>query len=168
MLRLEPSGMWCRIVWYVVTNILEEPATSVFYNLKVKLSLSIASNAMRTCRIVKVYLHHSWPRHWMKVNGRLHARAALPRKKSTSTQSIGGWVDPRAGLDVVMKGKIFLLPGILTPFIQPVACRYTDWAIPAQFLHPTIPIFSRISTFKRASWIKQCFVLDSWPFHGVT
>jgi hypothetical protein len=49
----------------------------------------------------------------MKVSGQLHAPAALPRgKKSPGTHWIGGWVDPRAGLDDVEKRKFLTLPGL--------------------------------------------------------
>jgi hypothetical protein len=42
---------------------------------------------------------------------------------SPNAHWIEGWVGPRAGLDVVEKGKIFSMPGF-TPW--PVACCYTD------------------------------------------
>jgi hypothetical protein len=42
----------------------------------------------------------SWPRHWLEVTGQLHAPSALPPGKSLWYPFvIGGWVDPRAGLD---------------------------------------------------------------------
>jgi hypothetical protein len=43
-------------------------------------------------------------------------------------------VDPRAGLDDMEKWKFFTLLGLELPLplvVQPVASRYTDWAIPA-------------------------------------
>jgi hypothetical protein len=45
---------------------------------------------------------------------------------------IGGWVDPRAGLDDMEKWKFLTLPGLElnTSVVQPVASRYTDCAIP--------------------------------------
>jgi hypothetical protein len=61
------------------------------------------------------------------VSGQLHAPAP-------GTHFIGGWVDPRAGLDDMEKWKFFTLPGLELPLplvVQPVASRYTDWAIPA-------------------------------------
>jgi hypothetical protein len=43
----------------------------------------------------------------MEVNGQLHAPAALPpRKYPPVTHWIGGWVDPRVGLDAVEKRKL--------------------------------------------------------------
>jgi hypothetical protein len=68
------------------------------------------------------------------VSGQLHAPAALPPGKRPGTHFIGGWVDPRAGLDDMEKWKFFNLPGLDLPpllVVQPVASRYTDWAIPA-------------------------------------
>jgi hypothetical protein len=60
-----------------------------------------------------------------------------PRERDPSTHFIGGWVDPRAGLDDMEKWKFLTLPGLELPppmVGQPVASRYTDWAIPAPFL----------------------------------
>jgi len=42
----------------------------------------------------------------MEVNGQLHAVATLTPGKVSDTHCIGGWVDPRAGLDTVTKRKI--------------------------------------------------------------
>ena len=45
------------------------------------------------------------------------------------THCIGDWVGPRAGLDRCGKSRP---PPVLDPrTVQPVASRYTDWAIPA-------------------------------------
>jgi hypothetical protein len=55
-----------------------------------------------------------------------------PRERATGTHFIGGWVDPRADLDDMEKWKYFTLPGLELPpplVVQPVASRYTDWAI---------------------------------------
>jgi hypothetical protein len=57
------------------------------------------------------------------------------------THWIGSWVDPRAGLDDMEKWKIFTLKGLelpSPPLVQPVASRYTDWAIPAP-IHTSNP-----------------------------
>jgi hypothetical protein len=70
----------------------------------------------------------------LEVSGQLHVPAALPPGKSPGTHFIGGWVDPRVGLDYMEKWKFFTLPGLELPLplvVQPVASRYTDWAIPA-------------------------------------
>jgi hypothetical protein len=71
-----------------------------------------------------------WPRHQMVVSGQLHDPAALP----PGTHWIGGWVGPRAVLDAVVKRKIpspRRESNPRSPIIQPVAQRYTDWAITA-------------------------------------
>jgi hypothetical protein len=54
-----------------------------------------------------------------------------PRERAPNVHSIGGWVDPRAGLDDVEKRKFLNLPGLeLRPsVVQPVASRYTDYTI---------------------------------------
>ena len=44
------------------------------------------------------------------------------------THCTGDWVDPRAGLDGC--GKSHLPPGSDSRTVQPLASRYTDWAIP--------------------------------------
>jgi hypothetical protein len=62
----------------------------------------------------------------MEVSGQLHATVALPPgKRVPDTHWIGGLVDPRAGLDAVLKRKI---PSPCwdsnPPIIQPVVQRY--------------------------------------------
>jgi hypothetical protein len=99
----------------------------------------------------------SWPRQKLEVSGQLQAPAALPYGKSTidqrwshcrepheahpsyitvytpwerapSTHSIGGWVEPRVGLDDMDKWKFFSLPNSKSEpsLVQPVTSRYTD------------------------------------------
>jgi hypothetical protein len=70
------------------------------------------------------------------MSGQLHAHAALlSGEKSPDTHWIGGWVGSRAGLDDVEK--------ILDPtgtrntdssVVQPLASRYTDYAIKCEIL----------------------------------
>jgi hypothetical protein len=56
-----------------------------------------------------------WPRHYLEVTGQLHDSAATIR-------CIGGWVDPRIGLDDMKKWKFLILPGLeLRPVGHP-AC----------------------------------------------
>jgi hypothetical protein len=55
-----------------------------------------------------------------------------PRETAPGTHWIGSWMDPRAGLDVVEKGKIFTLPGLELRPLDRAASRYTDYAIPAR------------------------------------
>jgi hypothetical protein len=66
----------------------------------------------------------------MEVSGQLQAPAALPPgKEHLVPHWIGGWVDPRAVLDTVVKRKI---PSSCresnprTPIVQPIAQRHTD------------------------------------------
>jgi hypothetical protein len=52
-----------------------------------------------------------------------------PRERAPGTHFMGGWVDPRAGLDDMEKRKFFTLLGLelsLPLVVQPVASRYTD------------------------------------------
>jgi hypothetical protein len=88
----------------------------------------------------------------MGVSGQFHAQASLPSRKEPITHWIGGWVGPRAVLDVVVKRKI---PSTCqesnprTPIVQPIAQRYTDSAVMA--------LLRRISGPKRdvdRSWRK--------------
>jgi hypothetical protein len=54
------------------------------------------------------------------------------KKRDLGTHWIGGWVSPRAVLDAVVKRKIpspRWESNPRTPIVQPVAQRYTDWAI---------------------------------------
>jgi hypothetical protein len=59
-------------------------------------------------------------------------RPLYPQERPGS-HCVGCWVGPRAGLDGC--GKSRLPPGFDPRTVQPVASRYTDWAIPA---HPSI------------------------------
>jgi hypothetical protein len=78
-----------------------------------------------------------WPRQYMVVSGQLHAPATLPpRERGPGTHWIGVWVGPRAVLDAVVKRKIHSPrreSNPRTPIVQPVAQRYTDWAITALY-----------------------------------
>ena len=44
----------------------------------------------------------------MEVSGQLDLQAALPTEKNAITHKIGGWVGPRAGLDVLEERKNLL------------------------------------------------------------
>jgi hypothetical protein len=47
------------------------------------------------------------------MSGQIHAPAALPSgKEPPRSHWIGGWVDPRAGVDDMEKGKFFTLQGL--------------------------------------------------------
>jgi hypothetical protein len=54
-------------------------------------------------------------------------------ERAHGTNWVRSWVDPRVSLDDVDKIKILPLPGLeLRPLVdQPVASRYTDYAIQA-------------------------------------
>jgi hypothetical protein len=56
-----------------------------------------------------------------------------PGEKAPGTHWIGVWVDSRACLDDVKKKKFLTYQGSTsnTSVVQPVASRYTDYAIPA-------------------------------------
>jgi hypothetical protein len=69
----------------------------------------------------------------MGVGVQRHNPAALPPRKRPGTHCIGGWVGPRAGLDVC--GKSLPPPGFDLLTVQPVASRYTDCAIPALYIN---------------------------------
>jgi hypothetical protein len=65
-----------------------------------------------------------------------------PRERAPGTYLIGGWVGPRTVLDAVVKRKNpspRRQSNPRTPIVQPVAQRYTDWAIttPRFFLYPS-------------------------------
>ena len=70
----------------------------------------------------------------MRVGGQRHARPLYPRERPV-THCIGGWVGPRAVLDGC---KNLASPGCDPRTVQPIASRYTDYAIPAlqHFLVP--------------------------------
>jgi hypothetical protein len=68
-----------------------------------------------------------------------HLGRFTPRKRDPGTHFIGGWAGPRTVLDAVAKRTI---PSPLressprTPIFQPVAQRYTEWAITALLPSP--------------------------------
>jgi hypothetical protein len=59
-----------------------------------------------------------------------------PGERAPGTHWIGGWVDPRAGLNDVEKILDPTGTGTLdTSVVQPVASGYKDYAIPDLFIH---------------------------------
>jgi len=66
------------------------------------------------------------------VGGKRHAPAALCPGKRPGAHCIGGWVGPTVGLDGCKKSPP---PGFDPRTVQPVASRYTDWAIPAHLIY---------------------------------
>jgi hypothetical protein len=74
---------------------------------------------------------HSRPRHWIRVSGQRHVPDALyPQGKDPpGTHCTVGWVDPRAGLDTEVRGKILCTcrgSNPDRPLVQPVVRHYTD------------------------------------------
>jgi hypothetical protein len=70
----------------------------------------------------------------LEVSGQLHIRAALPPVKEPRYPLDRKLVGPETGQDDVEKRKILTLLGLVNPdpsVIQPVASRYTNYAIPA-------------------------------------
>jgi hypothetical protein len=57
-----------------------------------------------------------------------HPGRFTPGERAPGTHWIGGWMNPRAGLDDVEKRKFMNLPELelRPPKSQPVASRYTD------------------------------------------
>jgi hypothetical protein len=93
--------------------------------------------------------HHAMKKYW-GVEEQLHELFDLdgdewsdsrlgrftPVERAPGTRWIGGWVDPRAGLDLVSKRKIpssHRKSNPDHPVVQPIANCYTDWAIPTIF-----------------------------------
>jgi len=64
------------------------------------------------------------------VGSQRHAPAALLPGKGPGTHCIGGWMGPRAVLDGC--GKSRRPTGKRSRAVQPVASRYTDYAIPVR------------------------------------
>jgi hypothetical protein len=62
-----------------------------------------------------------------------HPGHFTPGERAPVTLCIGGWVGPRAGLDDMEKRKFFPYwdSNSDSLVVQPVASRYTYWAIPA-------------------------------------
>jgi hypothetical protein len=52
-------------------------------------------------------------------------------ERTPGTHFIGGWVDPRVGVDDVEKRKFLTLPALELRPIWRSASRYTDYAMPA-------------------------------------
>jgi len=63
----------------------------------------------------------------MEVGGQRHATAALALGKRPGTNSMGGWMGPRAGMDGC--GKSRPPPVFDSRTVEPVASRYTDCSI---------------------------------------
>ena len=53
----------------------------------------------------------------MEASGQLHAPTTLTSGKGSKSHYTGGWVGPRASLDILDKRKSLALPGIKTRFL---------------------------------------------------
>jgi hypothetical protein len=75
---------------------------------------------------------HPRPRHKMGWVVIVTRRPRIrPGEKTLGTHCKGGWVGPRAGLDIEVRGKVLCLcwgSNLDRPVVQPVARHYTDWA----------------------------------------
>jgi hypothetical protein len=78
-----------------------------------------------------------------------------PKERTPGTHWVGGWVGPRAVLDAVVKRKFPSLhreSNPRTPIVQPVAQRYTDWAITAPHIGLCIKCKFALWKISFASW----------------
>jgi hypothetical protein len=74
------------------------------------------------------------PRHYLEVSGHLQVPAvSSPGERAPGTHWIGGWVDPRAGLDDLERENSWTYRDSSSDssVVQSVVSLYTDWAIPA-------------------------------------
>ena len=104
--------------------------------------------AQRVGRGIALLFHNRGTRRW--VSGQQHAPAALYPQERPGTHCTGGWVGPRAGLDV---RKISSPPGFDPRTVQPVVSRYSDWA--------TGPTLIRMYAVKNTTvCLVRCYILN--------
>jgi hypothetical protein len=92
------------------------------------------------------------------------------RERATCTHWIRGWVGPRAILDAVVKRKVLSprrVSNPRTPIIQPVAQRYTDWAITALFITINNSKYRLGATRMLLSYILQNYDLKEYCIYRV-
>jgi hypothetical protein len=86
---------------------------------------------------------------------------------------LGGWVDPRAGLESCAKFRP--PPGFYTRTVQSVASRYADWAVPAprdsvhfEFIHRSGTVVSRntLVLYNQHSELRTSKSLDGVTFQN--
>jgi hypothetical protein len=70
-----------------------------------------------------------------------------PGEITPITRWIGGLVDPTASLVYGGEDKNLSPAGNRTPVVQPVARRYTDWAIPTRKYIGTWPLYTKVGNF---------------------
>jgi hypothetical protein len=71
------------------------------------------------------------------------------------TQLIRGWVGFRAVVSAVRKREYLIPAGNRTPAVKLVACRYTDWAIPALHNLKFVMIENKLSKIFYPIYIKS-------------
>ena len=114
--------------------------------VKVKFSLEQATKAQRGSSCIALLFLQ--PRRYMGMVVNATPRPLYPRERP-GTHCIGGWVGPRAGLDGCGKSRP-----------QPVASRYTDWAIPAPTL--TSKTIKNFQCLLIKHWQSRCETPDSY------
>jgi hypothetical protein len=96
------------------------------------------------------------------------SRPLYPREKTPppGTHWIGGWMDPRAGLDDLKKRKFLTLSGLGTPTHR--SSSPSPVTIPTELSQLSVsPVYSKICTqmcsvkFSLITWIRNVFV--QWP-----
>ena len=108
-----------------------------FPRVKAKVTLEQATKDQRgSWCIALLFLQ---PRRYMEVGGQRHAPAALPPRKTRYPlyRRLGG---PQVRSERVR--KISPAPGFDPRTVQPVANRYTVWAIPAHFVKCKLVVVS--------------------------
>jgi hypothetical protein len=107
-----------------------------------------------------VWLHYSWPQHYIEVSDQLHAPAA----SSPSTHCIGGWVV--TGLDTVESRKISCPFRVSNTGRPPIRRRCIDWAILAPSdSHVGNNLLSNILSGDKCTLYSGCDWFESWPGH---
>jgi hypothetical protein len=96
----------------------------------------------------------------MEVSGQLHGPTALPMRTRPGIHWIGGWVGPRANLELWRRTNV-ALAGFRTPAVQPVARRYIDWVIPT-LIAPCSPLNVFALRAPVSSWFLAWVILRPW------
>jgi hypothetical protein len=132
------------------------PTLSVPRKVKVKLSLCF-NWAPRHEGVLAVWRYSSTHSSTSALDGgewsAWRPSRFTPRERAPGIQWIGGWVGPRAVLDVVVKRSRGSKPR--TPIVQPAAQRYTDWAITAPVSAP-LPYIIRVTKSRRMRGGRAC------------
>jgi hypothetical protein len=117
---------------------LQKKSIGYFWQLKVSKDVPVLNKAPRHEGVIGQWRYSS-THSLTSALDRDEWSASCPgrfthRERAPGTHWLGGWVGPRAGLDAVVKRKIpspRRQSNPRTPIVQPVAQRYTDWAITA-------------------------------------